>query len=169
MVYYNAYITGEYNALIYPNQPGFFSLLRWWLPRETSNLPVCGSEPCWKYNSILPLVPWLVQHCFFSSSLRIMKDPPTGVIILPTQTMHCYKGNPFKITRKIVWFDSPQMGNLMTPVQKRGIVWLCFLWEDSGIGCPNCHQWQLKSWLILMFDSVLESLTNTPKDHVRKE
>ena len=36
---------------------------------------------------------------------------PTGVIILPTQTMHYYKGNPSKLPYIC------KMGNLMTPGQ----------------------------------------------------
>ena len=40
----------------------------------------------------------------------------TGVIILPTQTMHLYKGNSLKFTIKFAaGLIPPKIGNLMTP------------------------------------------------------
>ena len=41
--------------------------------------------------------------------------PLAGVIILPTQTMHYSKGNPWKVPY-ICSVSSPQMGSIMTPV-----------------------------------------------------
>ena len=45
----------------------------------------------------------------------IPKQCETGVIILPTQTMHYNKGNTWM-------FDSPQMGNVMMPVKSTGFL-----------------------------------------------
>ena len=44
----------------------------------------------------------------------------TGAIILPTQTMHYYKGNPskfHKIPISLSLFDPPKIGNWMTPLK----------------------------------------------------
>ncbi len=49
-------------------------------------------------------------------------DGRSGVMILPTQTMHYYKGNPSTITNIcIVWYL--QMGNLMTPADPKLQSW----------------------------------------------
>ena len=40
----------------------------------------------------------------------------TGVIIVPTQTMHYYNGNPSKIPRNLHCLIPPKMGNVMTRV-----------------------------------------------------
>ena len=44
-----------------------------------------------------------------------------GSIILKTQTMHYYRGNPSNC-HTFLLFDLPQAGNLMTPVE-RGLIW----------------------------------------------
>ena len=38
--------------------------------------------------------------------------PTTGVIILPTQTMHCYFREILQNCHRFVLFDSPKMGTL---------------------------------------------------------
>ena len=47
-----------------------------------------------------------------------VEDSSTGVIILPTQTMHHYKEIP-QIYHRFVLFDPLKMGNLMNPVQRQ--------------------------------------------------
>ena len=39
-----------------------------------------------------------------------------GVIILPTQTMQYYRGNPANLPDICIKFDFPKMGNLIIPV-----------------------------------------------------
>ena len=63
MVYYNPYITGQYNPPIYPKQPGFLSLLNWFA-RQISE-PSMKIFITWK-NSPIPNKVWAPQtsKCF---------------------------------------------------------------------------------------------------------